>query len=74
MEYHSKFQTILDDQTKFKKLTKNPINQLKTQVNKLITANNADCNSIKLQSLETINLDIYMLQYKSTMLILHFIQ
>ena len=61
-DYHSsKLQTILDDQTNFRNLNKNPINQLKTQVNKLITANNADCNSIKRQKkMETINLDIYM--------------
>ena len=47
-DYHSKLQNILDDHTKFKKLNKNPTNQLKSKINKLITANNAELNSIKL--------------------------
>ena len=47
-DYHSKLQNILDDPTKFKKLNKNPTNQLKSKINKLITANNAELNSIKL--------------------------
>ena len=40
-DYHSKLQNILDDHTKFKKLNKNPTNQLKSNINKLIIANNA---------------------------------
>ena len=51
LEYHSKLLTILDDQTKFKKLNKDIINQLKTQLNKHITANNADSNCIKMQKI-----------------------
>ena len=46
--YHSKLQNILDDHTQFKKLNKNPTNQLKSKINKLITANNAEFNSTKL--------------------------
>ena len=48
IDYHSKLQNILDDHTKFKKLDKNPTNQLKSKINKLITANNAELNSTKL--------------------------
>ena len=44
---HSKLQNILNDLTKFQKL-KSPTNQLKTKINKLITANNAELNSTKL--------------------------
>ena len=40
-DYNSKLQTLLDNHTKFKRIYKNPINQLKTKINKLITANNA---------------------------------
>ena len=47
-DYHSKLQNILNDHTKFKKLNKNPTNQLKSKINKLITANNAKLNSTKL--------------------------
>ncbi len=47
-DYHSKLKNILDDHTKFKKLNKNPTNQLKSKINKLITANNAELNSTKL--------------------------
>ena len=47
-DYHSKLQNILDDTTKFKKLDKNPTNQLKLKINKLIIANNAKLNSTKL--------------------------
>ena len=47
-DYHSKLQNILDDHTNIKKLNKNPTNQLKSKVNKLITANNAELNSTKL--------------------------
>ena len=47
-DYHSKLQNILDDHTKFKKLNKNPTNQLKSNINKLITANNVEHNSTKL--------------------------
>ena len=46
--YHSKLQNILDTHTNFKKLDKNPTNQLKSKINKLITANNAELNSTKL--------------------------
>ena len=48
IDYHSKLQNILDDHTKFKKLNKNPTNQLKSKINKLSTANNAELNSKKL--------------------------
>lgn len=34
--------------TKFKKLNKNPTNQLKSKLNKLINTNNAEQNSLKL--------------------------
>ena len=47
-DYHSKLQNIIDDQTKFKKWNKNPTNQLKSKINKLITANNAKLDSTKL--------------------------
>ena len=47
-QYHSKQQNILDDHTKFKKLNKNPTNQLKSKNNKLITADNAELNSTKI--------------------------
>ena len=47
-DYHSKLKNILDDHNKFKKLNKNLTNQLKSKINKLITANNAECNSTKL--------------------------
>ena len=46
-DYHSKLQNILDGHTKFKKWNKNPTNQLKSKINKLITANNAKLNSTK---------------------------
>ena len=48
-DYHSKLQNILYDHTKFKKLNKNPTNQLKSKINKLITADNiAICENTKL--------------------------
>ena len=47
-DYHSKLQNILDDHTNFKKLNKNPTNQLKSKINKLITASYAELNSTKL--------------------------
>ena len=50
-DYHSKLQNILDDLTKFKKLNKNPTNQLKSKINKLITAKNAKLNSTKLSKI-----------------------
>ena len=39
-EYTNKLDTVLPDQTKLKALTRNPINQLKTEVNKLIKDSN----------------------------------
>ena len=46
-DYHSKLQTILNDKNKLTKLNQNPTNQLKSKINKLINANNADLHSIK---------------------------
>lgn len=48
MDYNKKLDHILHDHTKFKKLNKNPTNQLKSKLNKLINANNAEQNSLKL--------------------------
>ena len=46
-EYTQKLQNILNDQSKFKKLTRNPTQELKTRVNKLIYEANR-CSSVKL--------------------------
>ena len=46
--YHTRLQNILDDHTKFKKLNKNLTNQLKSKINKLITAYSAKLNCTKL--------------------------
>ena len=47
-DYNSKLQIILNDKNKFTKLNHNPTNQLKSKINKLINANNADLHNIKL--------------------------
>ena len=47
-DYHCKLQTILKDKNKFTKLNHNSSNQLKSKINKLINANNADLHNIKL--------------------------
>ena len=38
-DYHPKLPNILNDHTRLKKLNKNHTNQLKSKINKLITAN-----------------------------------
>ena len=45
---HSIKQTTIQKYKILKKLNKNPTNQLKSKINKLITAYNAECNSTKL--------------------------
>ena len=47
-DYDNKIQQVLEDTTKFKKLRKNPTEELKKTVNALITANNAEIGSQKL--------------------------
>ena len=47
-DYHSKLEIILNDKNKFTRLNPYPTNQLKSIINKLINANNADLHNIKL--------------------------
>ena len=47
-EFSSIHETILNDKNKFIKLNDNPTDQLKSKINKLINANNADLHNIKL--------------------------
>lgn len=51
IDYYNKLQNILYDHTKFIKINQNPINELKTKINKLITANNAQFDRLKLPKL-----------------------
>ena len=51
-EYMGKMKTILHDQTKFKSITKNPTNDIKTRLNRIIRENNKTPNSIKLPLIE----------------------
>ena len=41
-DYNKKIENILNDKTKFKKLTKNPTDQLKKHINKIVTVNNTE--------------------------------
>ena len=50
-DYFDKIQSVLSDQTKFKPLNKNPIPQLKTKINSIITASNSTADSIKLDKI-----------------------
>ena len=47
-EYEQKIQKIVDDETKFKLLKKDPTEKLKKDANKLITTLNAAENSMKI--------------------------
>lgn len=48
LDYHEKLRTILDNRSKLKKMNNSPTNILKTQVNKLITANSAQIGNYQL--------------------------
>ncbi|XP_076069748.1 uncharacterized protein LOC143041624 [Oratosquilla oratoria] len=50
-EYLDKMDTILSDETKFKKISKDPTESLKKKLNKLITINNDANTSIKFNKL-----------------------
>ncbi|XP_076039482.1 uncharacterized protein LOC143024555 [Oratosquilla oratoria] len=50
-EYLDKIDTLLADVSKFQKITRNPIESLKTKVNKIIDAVNARADGVKLQKL-----------------------
>ena len=47
-DYHQKTKAILADQSKFKRITRNPVEQLKKDANNLIDAANKHSNSMKL--------------------------
>ena len=47
-DYHRKCKVILDDPTKFKRITRNPVEQLKRDANSLIDAANKHTNGTKL--------------------------
>ena len=49
--YLNKLNNILNDESKFEKLTRNPVDALKTKANKIIEANNAYSTSEKLQKI-----------------------
>ena len=51
-EYHRKLDTILDDNSKFKKIRRNPIEDIKCEANKIIDRVNALSSSIKLSKIK----------------------
>ena len=51
-EYHRKLDTILDDDSKFKKIRRNPIEDIKREANKIIDRVNALSSSIKLSKIK----------------------
>ena len=50
-DYHQKTEDILNDQTKFQKITKNPVDQLKKSANELISASNKVSKNFKLDKI-----------------------
>ena len=51
-EYHRKLDTILDDDSKFKKIQRNPIEDIKREANKIIDWVSALSSSIKLSKIK----------------------
>ena len=50
-EYLNKIDEILSDQSKFKMIKRNPVEKIKQKANKLIKAQNADTNALKLSEI-----------------------
>ncbi|XP_076041916.1 uncharacterized protein LOC143025791 [Oratosquilla oratoria] len=50
-EYTGKLETLLADESKFQRISRNPVEVLKTKINKIIDAVNADIDGVKLQKL-----------------------
>ena len=51
-EYHQKLDTILADETKFKKITRNPVDEIKREANRTIERVNALATNIKLSTIK----------------------